>query len=64
MATNLAIDINLLNEAKRIGQKKTKREAVNDALQEYIERRKQREVISLFGTIEFDEDYDYKAHRD
>ncbi len=64
MATNLAIDIDLLNEAKRIGHKKTKREVVNDALQEYIERRKQHEAISLFGAIDFDETYNYKAHRD
>ena len=64
MATNLAIDIDLLNEAKRIGHKKTKREVVNDALQEYIERRKQHEAISLFGAIDFDESGAAAGERD
>ena len=63
MATNLAIDDKLIDEAKRMGKHKTKKEAVSAALVEYIDRRKQMEIIKLFGTIEYDPDYDYKKMR-
>ena len=63
MATNLAIDPDLLNEAHRIGQHETKRATVTEALEEYIRRRKQREILQLFGQIDYDEDYDYKKQR-
>ncbi len=63
MPSNLAIDDNLLNLAKKIGKHKTKRAAVNEALQEYIQRRKQFEITKLFGKVEYEEDYDYKAQR-
>ncbi|MBI5787451.1 MAG: type II toxin-antitoxin system VapB family antitoxin [Candidatus Schekmanbacteria bacterium] len=63
MATNLALDNELIIEAQKVGQHKTKKEAVNTALKEYIKKRKQMEIIDLFGTIEFDEDYDYKKAR-
>jgi len=63
MPTNLAIDDNLLNLAKKIGKHKTKRAVVNEALQEYIQRRKQFEITKLFGKVEYDENYDYKAQR-
>ena len=63
MATNLNIDPKLLEEALNISGLKTKKETVNQALREFILRRRQQEVISLFGTIDYDPDYDYKAHR-
>ena len=63
MATNLAIEDRLIDEAKRLGNHKTKKEAVTVALDEYIRRRKQLEIIGLFGTIEYDPDYDYKKMR-
>lgn len=63
MPTNLAIDDLLLQEAQRVGKKKTKKDVVNEALTEYIQRRKQAEIIELFGTVEYDETYDYKAAR-
>ena len=63
MATNLDIDARLLAEAKEIGGKKTKKETVNEALLEYIQRRKQREILDLFGCVAYDEKYDYKAGR-
>ena len=62
MPTNLAIDDNLLNLAKKIGKHKTKRAAVNEALQEYIQRRKQFEITKMFGKVEYDKDYDYKNY--
>jgi Arc/MetJ family transcription regulator len=63
MATNLAIDDNLLKTALRIGGLKTKKDTVNMALDEFIQRRKRQEVIDLFGEIEFDKTYDYKKSR-
>jgi len=63
MATNLAIDDALLSLAQKVGGLKTKKETVNVALKEFIQRRKQEEVIKLFGTIEFDPAYDYKQLR-
>ncbi len=63
MATNLNIDQDLLDEAFRLGTKKTKREVVNDALEEYIRKRKQVEILDIFGTIDFYPDYDYKKSR-
>lgn len=63
MATNLAIDNNLILEAQRIGRHKTKKSAVTEALKEYIQRRKQLEVVKMFGKIEYDDDYVYKAAR-
>lgn len=63
MATNLAIDDALIEEARRVGAHKTKKEAVTAALDEYIQKRKQREIVKLFGTIDFDPEYDYKAQR-
>jgi len=63
MATNLDIDARLLNEALKIGRRRTKKETVTEALQEYIRRRKQMDVIELFGKIDFDPKYDYKKQR-
>ena len=63
MATNLAIDDQLITEAKKLGRHRTKKDAVNAALDEYIRRRKQQKIVSLFGTIDYDESYDYKHKR-
>lgn len=63
MPTNLAIDDRLIDEARRIGNHKTKKAAVSAALQEYIDRHKQMEILKLFGTIDYDPAYDYKKTR-
>lgn len=63
MATNLALDDNLLALAQKVGGMKTKKDTVNAALKEFIERRRQEEIVSLFGTIEWDRAYDYKELR-
>ena len=63
MATNLAIDDKLIIEAQKIGGHKTKKSAVTEALKEYIMRRKQMEIIGLFGKIEYGKNYDYKIGR-
>ncbi len=63
MATNLALDDQLIEEARREGGHKTKREAVNAALDEYVKLRRQRRILDAFGTFDFDPAYDYKAER-
>lgn len=63
MATNLSIDTNLLNEALLISGLNTKKDTVNQALMEFVQRRKQREITSLFGLLPHDADYDYKKGR-
>ena len=63
MATNRAIDDKLIEEARRIGRHKTKREAVTVALSEYIQKRTQRDVIEMFGKVDIDPNYDYKDQR-
>jgi len=63
MPTNLAIDDQLIENARKIGKHKTKKAAVTEALKEYIQRRKQTDVIGLFGAIDYDSGYDYKKQR-
>ena len=63
MPTNLAIDDRLIEQAQKLGRHRTKREAVNAALDEYIRRRKQQAILALFNAIEYDENYDYKRER-
>ena len=63
VATNLALDDRLLDEAVKIGGKTTKKAAVTEALQEYIARRKQGRVLEIFGTVDYDPAYHYKAQR-
>ena len=63
MATNLALNDQLLAEALKLGGHRTKRETVNEALSEYIARRKRLAAISAFGTFDFDPAFDYKRER-
>ena len=63
MPTNLAIDDRLIEEAQKLGHHRTKKDTVTAALDEYIQRRKQQGILSLFGTIEYDQAYDYKRER-
>lgn len=63
MATNLHIDEMLLNEAVKLGKHKSKREAVNRALECYVQSQKREGLIELFGKIDFDPAYDHKAQR-
>lgn len=62
MPTNLAIDDRLITQAQKLGRHRTKKDAVTAALDEYIQRRKQQDILPLFGTIEYDR-YDYKKER-
>jgi Arc/MetJ family transcription regulator len=63
MATNLAIDPDLLERALEVSGEKTKKAAVTKALQEFIARREQNRLLELFACLDWDPDYDYKAER-
>ncbi len=63
MATNLAIDPELLDRALKVGGERTKKATVTTALEEYISRREQAKIIQHFSTMDWDPDYDHKADR-
>ena len=63
MATNLDLDPALVDAAVAAGGRKTKKEAVTEALREYVARRKQAGITRLFGSIKFDPKYDHKKQR-
>jgi len=63
MATNLAIDPDLLERARAVSGERTKKATVTIALEELIARREQRRLLEFFGTLDWDEGYDYKAER-
>jgi hypothetical protein len=63
MATNLDLDPKLVSDAKKVGGHKSKKEAVTAALIEYIKLKKRLGILELMGTIDYDENYDYKADR-
>ena len=63
MATNLALDDSLIEEARRAGGHKTKKDAVTAALDEYIKRHRQVRILQAFGAFDFDPAYNYKAGR-
>lgn len=63
MATNLDLDPGLVEEAVAVGGRRTKKEAVTEALREYIARRRQAQITRIFGTVEYDPKYNYKKQR-
>jgi len=63
MATNLSLDPELIERARVVSGERTKKAAVTKALQEFIARREQKRVLDLFGQLEWDAAYDYKAER-
>ena len=63
MATNLQLDDNLIEKAVKLGGHKTKKDAVSKALVEYIQNLEQEKILSVFGTIDYDPEYDYKKQR-
>ena len=63
MATNLALDPELLERALAVSGERTKKAAVTKALKEFIARREQKRLRDLFGQLEWDPDYDYKPER-
>ncbi|MCP5531161.1 MAG: type II toxin-antitoxin system VapB family antitoxin [Opitutaceae bacterium] len=63
MPTNLQIDDKLLVKAQRVGQFKTKKDTVNQALADFIRRHEQAAITNLFGTVDFTPGFDHKKLR-
>ncbi len=63
MATNLQVDDRLITKAVNLGKHKTKKAAVTKALIEYIDHLEQEKILSMFGTVDYDPEYDYKKQR-
>ena len=63
MATNLALDPDLIDRAVKVSGEKTKKAAVTRALEEFIARRSQKRLVELMDKLEWDESFDYKAER-
>ena len=63
MATNLQLDDRLIREAVSLGKHPTKQAAVTQALTEYIRHLRQQRILNIFGTVDFDPEYDYKKQR-
>lgn len=63
MPTNLAIDDKLLQKAQKAGKLRTKKETVTKALEEFIERRRQGDILRALGTFRFRKDWNYKQDR-
>lgn len=63
MATNLSLDPDLIDRALEVSGERTKKAAVTRALEEFIARRRQKDLIELMGKLEWDESFDYKTER-
>ncbi|MCM2311278.1 MAG: type II toxin-antitoxin system VapB family antitoxin, partial [Steroidobacteraceae bacterium] len=62
-ATNLSLDPALIEQALAVSGERTKKAAVTRALEEFVARRKQKNLLELMGRLEWDKSYDYKAER-
>ncbi len=63
MATNLQLDDRLIAEAATLGKHRTKKEAVTQALTDYVRHLRQERILDMFGSVDFDPTYDYKRQR-
>lgn len=63
MVTNIDLDENLLSEAQELGGHRTKKAAVQAALEAYVKQRKALRILEMFGKVEFHAGYDHKSHR-
>jgi hypothetical protein len=63
LATNLSIDPDLIELARKLSGERTKRAAVTKALEEFVARRRQKDLLRLFGKLSWDHSFDYKAER-
>jgi Arc/MetJ family transcription regulator len=63
MRTNIVLDDRLVKEVMRLSKARTKREAVDRALRDFVARSKQRDVLALIGKDLVAPDYDVRAVR-
>ena len=64
MRTNVVLDDDLINEAIKLSEVKTKKDVINIALREFVATRKRSNLLDLEGKIEFSDNYDHKALRE
>ena len=64
MRTNVVLDDDLINEAIKLSEVKTKKDVINVALREFVATRKRSNLLELEGKIEFSDNYDHKALRE
>jgi Arc/MetJ family transcription regulator len=63
MPTNLKLDDKLIAQAVKLGGFKSKQQAVNAAIAEFVARRNRLRILELAGQIKFDPKWDYKRMR-
>ena len=63
MATNLQIDDKLITQAVKLGRHRTKKAAVTQALTDYVHHLEQENILSMFGSVNYAPDYNYKKQR-
>ena len=61
--TGISLDEALVEEARKLSGHRTKKAAVTEALQEYVQRHKQQRILELFGPVDYDEGYDPLSER-
>ena len=63
MRTNIVLDEKLVKEAMKLANVRTMREAVDLALQRFVQSRRQRKLLELYGSGGIRRGYDHKAAR-
>jgi len=63
MQITLNLNDNLLQEAINLNPDMPIEKAIENALQAYLEQQKRLKIIDLFGSIDYDSDYNYKQQR-
>jgi Arc/MetJ family transcription regulator len=63
MATNLALDDKLIEQARKLGGHSSKKEVVTAALRRYVRARRAREITGMMGSVEYFDDDDHKTAR-
>ncbi len=63
MRTNIDIDDDLLEEARKLTKINVKKDLVHEGLKALIALSKRKPLSEIIGKVEFREDYDYKKAR-
>jgi hypothetical protein len=63
MTKPFELDVALVEKARLAGKHRSKKEAINAALEEYLRVVARRELIGLFGTVDFHDDFDHSKMR-
>lgn len=64
MISSIPVDDSLVDAACKLGNHSSRQQAIEAALREYVQRHQQQQIVHLFGTVEFNESYDYKQTRE